>query len=153
MKSDPLKRFRSAFPWAVNLLFYGSVCWIIAIAELPSISHPVFLMREQFLAGNETVFKRQDPGLPYSIFEPHLPRKGRVSFLTDTPYNSKQAPSEQLQSAQGRLAPLFLNPIPVENIALVFCSHNATAATRMQAADYRTMRILGDGKLIAEKIA
>ncbi len=146
--SIPLKRLWSALPWAINLLFYGSVCWIIAISELPPIPGPVFLMRKQFLAGNETLFRIQDPGLPFAIFEPYLPRRGSVSFLTDDPEHTA---TEQLQAARGQLAPLLLNPDPVEKIALVFCSQTAIAAARMQATDYRAIKIFGDGKLIAEK--
>jgi hypothetical protein len=146
-----LKRFRSALPWAVNLLFYGSILWAIVISELPPVSGPVFLMRKQFLAGNETPFRIQDPGLPYAIFEPYLPRKGSVTFLSDAPYSPEHAGTEKLQAAQGRLAPLTLNLDPVENIALVFCSQDAIAAARMQATGYRATRVLGDGKMIGGK--
>ena len=146
--SISLKRFRSALPWTMNLMFYGSVCWIIAISELPPITGPVFLMRRQFLAGNETLFRIQDSGFPYVIFEPYLPHKGSVSFLTDDPEHTA---TEQLQAARSRLAPLLLNPDPVESIALVFCSQNVIAVARMQTTGYRAIKVLGDGKMIAEK--
>ena len=94
------------------------------------------------------LFRIQDPGLPFAIFEPYLPHKGSVSFLTDDPEHTA---TEQLQAARSRLAPLLLNPDPVESIALVFCSQNAIAAARMQATGYRAIKVLGDGKLIAEK--
>ena len=149
--SVPLKRPRSVLPWVMNLMFYGSICWIITISELPPVKEPVFLMQKQFLAGNETIFRFQDPGLPFAIFEQYLPRKGSVSFLTDAPYDPRQAATEQLQTAQSRLAPLLLNPAPGENTALVFCSSNAIAAARMQAAGYQAVRVLGNGILIAEK--
>jgi len=149
----PPKRLRFALPWAMNLLFYGSVCWIIAISELPPIPGPVFLMRKQFLAGNETFFSIQDPGVPFAIFKPYLPREGSVSFLTDAPYDPEQTTTEPLQSAQGRLAPLLLNPDPVESTAIVFCSQDTIAVNRMQTTGYRATRVLEEGKLIAEKIS
>lgn len=148
MPSIPSKRPRFALSWIISLLFYGSVCWIIAISELPPVSRHVFFMRNQFLAGNETFFKIQDPGVPFAIFEPYLPHRGSVSFLTD---NLERTTAEALQSAQGFLAPLLLNPDPGESTALVFCSQNAIAAARMQATGYRPIKVFGNGKLIAEK--
>ena len=149
-----LKRFRLTLPWTMNLLFYGSICWIIAISELPPITGPIFLMRKQFRTGNETFFKIQDPGLRYAIFEPYLPHNGSVSFLTDAPYDHEHAATtEQLMAAQSRLVPLLLNPDPVESTAFVFCSQNAIAAFRMQATGYRTTKVLGDGIMIGEKIS
>lgn len=146
-----LKRLRSGLPWAVNILFYGSVCWIIAISELPSVTEPVFLMRKQFLAGNEALFRIQDPGLPFLIFEPYRFKEGSVSFLMDLPYDPEHRSIEKLQAAQGRLAPLLLNPDPAEHTAFVFCSNNTLAFARMQATGYQATKILGDGKMIAEK--
>lgn len=108
-------------------------------------------MRKQFLAGNESFFKGQNPGLPFAIFEPHLPRNGTISFLTDTPYHPEHGSAEKIQAAQGRLAPLMLNPQPEEKTALVFCSQSEIAAARMHATGYRPLKILGDGKLIAVK--
>ena len=144
----PLKSSRSVLWGAINLLFYGSILWIIAISELPPITGPVFLMRRQFLAGNETLFRIQDSGFPYVIFEPYLPHKGSVSFLTNDPEHTA---TEQLQAAQSRLAPLLLNHDPVESTALVFCSQNVIAVARMQTTGYRAIKVLGDGKMIAEK--
>lgn len=149
--SVPLKQPRPALSWIINLLFYGSICWIIAISELPPVKGPAFLMQKQFFSGNENIFRFQDPGLPFVIFKQYLPRKGSVSFLTDLPYDPQHAVTEQLQTAQGQMAPLLLNPAPVENMALVFCSNNEIAAARMQTAGYRVVRVLGNGKLIAEK--
>lgn len=121
------------------------------ISELPPIQKPVFLMQKQFLAGNEQFFRIQDPGLPFAIFEHHLPRKGSVSFLTDTPHGSEHATGEQLLRAQGQLAPVLVNPDPVENIAFVFCSQNTAANVRMASTGYVPTRILGSGKIVAEK--
>ena len=154
MKKTPhgsLESLRFVLPWAINILFYGSVCWIITISELPPVPGPVFLMRKQFLEGNTAFFSIQDPGLPYAIFEPFLPRKGSVSFLADTPYNPEHTSTEQLQAAQNRLTPLLLNHDPVERIALAFCSQKAIAAARLQAAGYRAAKDLGNGKMIGEK--
>ena len=151
--SVPLKRLRSALPWTMNLMFYGSICWIIAMSELPAVKEPVFLIRKQFLEGNETLFSLQSPGLPFAIFEPYLPRKGTVSFLADAPYDPENTATEQLQAAQGRLAPLLLNHDPVESTALVFCSQNEIAAARIQAAGYQVTRVLENGKMIAEKLS
>jgi hypothetical protein len=150
-KSDLLKRFRSAWPWALNLLFYGSICWIILISELPPVTGAVFLMRKQFLAGNETLFRAQNPGLRFTIFAPYFSGEKTISFLTDTPYEPEHAGTEALQAAQGQWAPLLLNPEPVEKTALVFCSQNAIAAARMQATGYQSTKVLGNGKMIAEK--
>lgn len=147
---SPLERIRCILPLALNILFYGSICWVIAVSELPPIQKFVFFMRKQFLAANESFFRIQDPGLPYAAFEFYLPRKGNASFLTDTPYAHERSVAEKLQAAQGRLAPLLINPAPSERIALVFCSNDAIAAARMQATGYRPLKALGNGKWIAE---
>jgi len=116
-----------------------------------TIKEPVFLLRHQFLAGNEMLFGFQDPGFPFAIFKPYLPPRGNVSFITDAPDNSKNMATEQLQAAQSYLAPLLLNHNPVETTALAFCSQNEIAVARMQAAGYRITRVLENGKMIAEK--
>lgn len=141
-------RFLSALPWTLNLLFYGSVGWIIAISSLPTIPEAVFYMQKQFLAGNESFFTIQNPGLSFAIFEPHLPRRGSVSFLTDV---QEQTLSEQFSAAQSQLAPLILNRAPVEDTAIVFCTQDAIALSRLQGSGYQATIPLGNGKWIAKK--
>jgi hypothetical protein len=154
-----MKNITSAFPKPsrfplfriLSFLFYVSIFGSLLVSRLPSVPGPVVFFKKQFLAGRESFFRFQDPGAPYAPFETYLPRSGIVSFLTDTPFDRESKAIEQLQAAQGRLAPLLLDPYPVENTALIFCSRTETALARMQAAGYRPMAVLGDGKMIAEK--
>jgi len=109
-------------------------------------------MQKQFLASNEKLFRTQDPGFPFIIFKPYLPHKGSISFFTDTPYApAGHASSEQISAAQGQLAPLLLNPAPVESTALVFCSQNAIATAQLQTTGYQATRVLGNGQFIAKR--
>jgi hypothetical protein len=142
-----------SFSRIIHFLFYVSIFGIILGSRLPPVNGPVSFFKKQFLAGHESFFRLQDPGLLYVPFETHLPQSGVASFLTDMPYAPKQKATEQLQAAQGRLAPLLLNPDPVEKTALISCSRNDIALARMQAAGYRPITVLEEGKMIAEKQA
>ena len=145
------KRPRFSLALLIHFLFYASILGILSLSRLPSVPGSVFILEKQFLAGHETFFRWQDPGLPYTLFEAYRPGNGRASFLMDEPYDPEGKAVEQFQSAQGRLAPLLLNTNPVENAALFFCSRNEIAQARAQATGYRPVVLLGDGKVIAEK--
>jgi hypothetical protein len=138
-------------PLAWNILFYCIVTSIVLASELPPLRGPVSFLRDQLFSGNHAAFRAQDPGIFFSAFAPFLPARGRISFITDLPYAPRDPATELIQRAQGRLAPLILNPEPVERMALVFCSNSSIAEARMKAASYRPVRILGDGKIIAVK--
>jgi len=139
-------------PLAGSLLFYGVTVLIVLTSELPSLRPNVFFLRDQLLAGNREIFKLQDPGIVFSAFTPFLPAQKEISFITDRPYAPRDQATEKLQIAQGWVAPRVLNPDPGEETALIFCSSGAVAEARMKATGYRIVKILGDGKGIAEKI-
>ena len=126
---------------------------ILLASKLPAATAPVLFYKKQLLAGHESFFRPQDPGLRYAAFETYRFKGGTASFLTDSPYDPYQRSAEQLQAAEGRLAPLLLNPDPVEHTALIFCSSSKIAMARMQATGYRPVAVLEDGKIIAEKQA
>ena len=138
-------------PWIGNLCFYGIIGLIVATSELPPINKRIFFLRDQFLAGNNAIFRAQDPGITFSPFTPFLPPQKEISFITDTPYAPRDQATEKLQIAQGWLTPRILNPDPVEKTALIFCSNRAIAEARMKATGYRIVKTLGNGKGIAEK--
>ena len=136
----------------IHFFFYAILLGILLVSKLPSSTGPVLILKKNFLAGAESSFRFQDPDLPYTMFKASLARSGTATFLTDRPYDPKDPAVERLQAAQGSLAPLLLNPLPVESQALVFCSKSATAQARMQETGYRPIVILADGKMIAEKM-
>ncbi|HNX69524.1 MAG TPA: hypothetical protein PLL75_06235 [Candidatus Omnitrophota bacterium] len=144
--------FARFLPRTVNFLFYGSVFFMIATAELPSVSGPLFLLRKEFLAGHEKVFQFQTTGLPFAAIQPFLPGKGSVGFIMDRPYTPGDPSLEQFYAAQGYLAPLILNLRPSERYAFVYCSSNTIAEQRLRETNYRMLRTFGDGKGLAEKM-
>ena len=154
METTPSVPKNPALPtlaWVVHIVFYTALLGIIATSKLPTVPKSVFFIKKQFLAGNEILFRFQDPGLSFALFDPYASRKGSVSFLMDAPYDPEDKATEQLQAAQGRLAPLLLNVVPSEQTAFVFCSQNEIASARIKTLGYTATAILGDGKMIAEK--
>ncbi len=147
------KQPQSLLARILHFFFYASLLGILFVSKLPSATGPILVFKKNFLAGAESFFRFQDPGLPYAIFKTGLARTGgTATFLTDRPYDPKDPAVEQLQAAQGSLAPLLLNPLPTENKAFIFCSREVIAQARMQGTGYRPVVILADGKMIAEKI-
>ncbi len=138
-----------SLPWIGNFLFYGTVLAIIAFSELPSLAPENFLLRKELFSGNEKIFRAL--GSDFSVFKPHLPEKGAVSFLMDLPYHPYAPISEQLYMAQSYLAPLILNILPNEEIAIVYCSKGFIANGWMQSTGYQLKIALAEGKGIAEK--
>lgn len=135
----------------ISVLFFMSLFGIVLTSKLPTATGPVLFLKKEFLAGRESLFRFQDPGLPYAPFEAYLPKKGIISFLTDKPYDPIQMAAEQLQAAQGRLAPALLNSEPIEPTAIVSCSRDEIAMARIQETGYKPAALLGNGKMIAEK--
>lgn len=145
----PPTRFRSAFPWAMNFLFYGSLCWTIALSELPSLDLSAFALRKLLFSGHEAIFRI--PGAEFLIFRPYLPTKGTVSFIKDTPHQPSDPKTEWLYLAQRQLIPLLLNKNPGEKAAIIFCSNENIAELRMRDTGYHWVKNLGGGKGIAER--
>jgi len=139
-------------PPALNFILYGSLLWIILSSELPPVKESVFVLRRLLFQGQETVFRVQDPGLGFILFKVYRPQEKCVSFLTDLPYDAHHKDSELLQAAQGELAPLLLNSSPSEKTAFFFCSNTSIAEARIKATGYKITQILGEGKVIAEKL-
>lgn len=79
-----------------------------------------------------------------------LPQK--ISFIGDEDYRTG-GPIEQLYyTAQNHLAPRFLNPEPIEEIALVLCSQDEISAERLKGLGYEWLYKAGHGKGLAKKL-
>jgi len=130
-------------------LFYGIILAIIGFSDLPAVDPGNLSLRDHLFAGNESLVP--DPGSEFSVFKPHLPVGGAVSFLMDIPYFPYAPAAEQLYTAQSYLVPLVINIAPTEQKALVYCSNDPLAAGWMQKTGYRPVLKLADGKGIAEK--
>ena len=121
MEKTPIIRpqwLRSAFPWAVNFLFYGSIFWTITTSEFPSFDQSAFVLRKFLFSGSEAIFRA--PGTEFLAFRPYLPPRGAVSFIKDTPHQPSDLKTEWLYAAQGPLIPLILDKDPGKKMAIIF---------------------------------
>ena len=148
--SVPPGRFRSiVFPWLLNGLFYGTICWILATSAIPSFNQTDFVLRKFLFLGGETIFRV--PGAEFLAFRPYLPTRGAVSFIKDAPHQPSDLKTEWLYQAQGQLLPLILDKNPGQKTAIIFCSNENIATLRMQETGYHLVKNFGSGKGIAEK--
>jgi len=141
--------YKFFLPQIGNFLFYGTVLAIVAFSELPPLSLENFQLRKELLSGNEKIFR--EPGFDFSIFKPYLPKKGAVSLFLDFLYHPYAPTTEEFYMAQSYLAPLILNILPDEKIAIIHCSKDSIAVGWMKGEGYRPKIFLADGKYIAEK--
>ncbi len=149
-KQETLAPQRSRiFAWTGNVLFYGAILLMIAFAELPSVSPENFRLRKELLSGNEAIFG--EVGSAFAVYKPYLPQRGSVTFFMDFLYNPYDPTSEKLYMAQSYLAPLVLNVLPDEKVAIVACSQGLIADEWMRSTGYRLKVPLGNGEGIAEK--
>ena len=110
-------------------------------------AHPVLL--KSLLSGNTQGYIL--PGSELEPFKNSLPNSGSVSFLTDQAFGVNQDEEKFLYDAQSYLAPLVLNTEPGEALAVVYCSTQASADSRLQATGYSWLHMISDGKGIAQK--
>ena len=148
--SVPAKRFQSVvLPRVLNCLFYGTICWILATAEIPVLNQTAFVLRKSLFSGGEAIFRV--PGTEFLAFRPYLPTRGVVSFIKDTPHQPSDLKTEWLYLAQAQLLPLILDKNPGQKTAIIFCSNENIATLRMQETGYHLVKSFGSGKGIAGK--
>jgi hypothetical protein len=91
------------------------------------------------------------PGSELKPLKALLPPRGNFSLVTDKPYESNYATKEVFFIVQNYLTPRLVNPQPVEDRGLVFCSNHETAMARLAETGYRFERDFKDGKGIITK--
>lgn len=146
-----IKKSTSVRTWAWNLIFYGTLFLLIALAKLPPIPSQAFILKKIFMIGQENVFQLLDPGASFAVFESYTAHFQTITFLTDRPYNPYDMMVERLQASQRFFAPRILTPFPTEKIAILDCSTDAIAKTRAKETGYQITHSLGSGKAVAEK--
>lgn len=91
-------------------------------------------------------------GYKMNTFRPYLPLTGKVSFLTYPPINVDQALETLYYDAQNYLAPLILNPAPVETLAIIWTSNDSQMQKLASQNGYQITSVLSQGKALAVKI-
>lgn len=99
-----------------------------------------------------TPFNTVLPGYELDPLRAYLPKTGTVSLITDKAYEEGYAVKEVFFIIQNRIAPLLLNPQPVEAAALVFCTNHDKAVSRLSSLGYRMAVDLQDGRGLAVKV-
>lgn len=152
MQTDNPSQNHKADSWfsialAIGLLFFS--LGIIQNASRPVLPQPSSSLSARFWRADLTGLPV--PGNEYSIFKDFLPPNGKISFISDYPFHPYSKTVGQLYAAQNQLAPLILNPNPVEAFSLIYCSSAQIAAERARQTGYRIVRITADGKGIGVK--
>lgn len=80
-----------------------------------------------------------------------LPEKGIISMITDHPYEVGKHEEELFYRAQNFLAPIVINRIPEERLALVICTDPETAERRLTETGYTWVKNFNNGKGIASR--
>ncbi|MBI3306203.1 MAG: hypothetical protein HYZ84_00145 [Candidatus Omnitrophica bacterium] len=96
----------------------------------------------------------QDYALPGSELEPFkkvLPAAEIVSFLTDHPFGKNLDEEKIFNDARLYLAPIILNPEPMERVAIVYCSSQEIADQRLAENGYQWAAVMTPGKGVAVK--
>ncbi len=109
--------------------------------------HPVLL--KSLLSGKDTAYLPQ--GSEVAAIKPFLPKGGQMSFLTDHPFGVDKEEQKLYWSVSNFLCPMILNPQPVENIAIIYCSTAEIAEKKLRATGYKWMKAFPDGKGVAVK--
>lgn len=127
---------------------------LVIIVIFQSKSYPIYKNRPELikhlLNGSDEGFL--PPGKSFEIFKNLIPKNGTVSFILDRPFNSYDMMIENLYAAQTFLAPILINQLPEEPLAIVYCSDRATAEKRMREEHYQMAYPVADGKGLAVKI-
>ena len=93
------------------------------------------------------------PGYELASLKDKLPPQGAFSLISDVPFNEDKKNWERLQIAQNYLAPLLLNPKPVEALGIAYCTSHDIALKRAAETGYRFVYDSGGGRgLLAKKI-
>lgn len=141
---------------SVLFIIYTVVAILLSFSPLGLKARPVLL--QNLISGNDQNFV-----LPGSAqlepFKPYLSKNGFYSYIMDHPFNdSPYAKNEERAEereffwlAQNYFIPAILNRSPAEERAIIFCSNDEIAESRMRETGYAWVQKLGDGKGIAVK--
>jgi len=128
---------------------YFALITILVIASRLTLPESPAILKKSFLSGSNYGFLSFDQA--FDVFRPHLPQKGRISFIMDVDFNLYGTDISQIYTAQSNLAPLIINPEPIEEIAIVNCSNDSAAIMRMSMLGYEPIAHVGKGHFVAQK--
>lgn len=129
----------------------GALLLLTASSLVPAARAPQPVMISELLQGTER--GHLAPGHEFAPLRPHLPPKGILSFIQDTPYDKTQLAPERLLMLQNFLAPLILSPDPGYPFAIVECSTHARAVERAAQTGYRFVYDDQNGRGVLERIS
>ena len=134
---------------AFAILFYAFVSaqTVRNLPRIPIKAHPALL--RSLLSGSLQGYLV--PASELESFKKFLPPRGKITFLMDHPFGANQDEEKFTYDAQNYLAPLILNPDPVEKIGILYCPGRTEAAKRLLETQYEWRVPLGDGKGIIQK--
>ncbi len=135
--------------WLLGISVLLFVFFRILTAEVPRIPPPDQPLLRDILEGNEKNIPKF--GSEFELFKPYIDANETYSFIMDVPFNNYGKIAEHIYAAQSVLAPVLLNPHPVEKAALVDCSNSAIAMHRLEQTGYTLVRALENGKGLAVK--
>ena len=133
----------------ISTIFFLFIVLLVLRSKHPPVQSPHPLLLQELLKGSDRGYIPL--GHEFSKFKNILPEAGTFSFIFDYPFGAYAPNVEWLYTAQNQLAPLILNPQPVEPAALVYCTNSSIADKRMRETGYRLAAVIGDGKAIAVK--
>jgi len=125
-------------------LFYIFII-LVTYRNLPSVdlkAHPVLL---------KSLFSGSTQGylIPASELEPfkkYLPKRGKITLLTDQPFSGNPDEEKFLYDAQNYLVPLLLDYEPEQDIGILYCSNETIAEKRLRETGYTWSLKLSEGK-------
>lgn len=147
---EPAENPKIKIPSAVlEKAFYAAVILLIVFSHKPNALplHPD-LGRTIGEASNRGYIV---PASPLEPLRPLLPRTGKVSFITDRPFEEDIQSMGIHHDAENFFAPLVINKVPEEPLAIVSCSDAATAAWRLEETGYAWIHPIDASKGLAGK--
>ncbi len=141
----PMKKLE----WLIGVCVLGFCLFQILSTPVPALQSPDTSMLSGMVRGTHEGIPKL--GSEFDLFRPYLSAEETYSFIMDFPFNGYGNITKQIYTAQSALAPVLLNPKPVEKNALVYCTNSAVALQRLAETGYTLVRPLADGKGLAVK--
>lgn len=131
------------------IAFYTGLFYLIltSFKPLPVKAHPILL--KSLLSGSD--FGYIIPGSEFEPFKSVLPKRGKISFISQRDPGISQEEEKLMYDAQNYLAPLLLNPEPAQSIAIIYTSDHESAQNRLTALNYDWVQEFSPGKGVARK--
>ena len=146
-QADNSKRASSSA--VLERTFYAAVILLIVLSHKPNALpfHPD-LGRTLREAGNRSYIV---PASSLAPLRPLLPRSGKVSFITDQPFDEDIKAMGIHHDVENFFAPLVINKKPEEPLAIVICTDAAAAVRRLEETGYAWLHQIDASKGLAGK--